>query len=243
MPRETTPRVLGVITARGGSKGIPGKNVKPLGGKPLIAYTIQAAKKSKLISHLIVSTDDEKIATIALEYGAEVPFMRPAELAQDSTPHVPVMQHAIACMEEATGEPFHYTVILQPTSPFRLPEDIDKTLEKLIESGADSAVSLVEVENSEHPIKVKKLDGDRVLAYAIEEPEGVRRQDLPKAYRRSEAVYAMTRDLIMNKGRLYGDHTVGHVVPRERYIGIDYPLDWIQAECMLEELRKKGYEL
>ncbi|HEY4523106.1 MAG TPA: acylneuraminate cytidylyltransferase family protein [Candidatus Paceibacterota bacterium] len=238
----TTPRILGVITARGGSKGIPGKNIKELGGKPLIVYTIEAAQKSNLITHLIVSTDDEAIAEVARGAGAEVPFIRPAELAQDSTPHLPVMQHALRFMEERLGEPFDYTVILQPTSPFRTPDDIDMTLQKLIDTGADSAVSLVEVENSEHPAKVKKLEGDRVLPYAIAEPEGTRRQDLPTAYRRSEAVYAMRRNLIMG-GRLYGDTIVGHVVPRERYIGIDYPLDWVKAEYMLAELKKKGYDL
>jgi len=238
----TTPKILGVITARGGSKGIPGKNIKELGGKPLIVYTIEVAKKSRLITHLIVSTDDEDIARVAREAGAEVPFTRPAEFSQDDTPHVPVMQHALAYMEEQLGEPFDYAVILQPTSPFRTPEDIDMTLQKLIDTGADSAVSLVEVENSEHPIKVKKLEGDRVLPYCMPEPEGIRRQDLPPAYHRSEAVYAMRRDLVMS-GRLYGDAVVGHVVPRERYIGIDYPLDWVKAEYMLAELRKKGYDL
>src|SRR3990167_8979999 len=120
MKKDSKPRILGVITARGGSKGIPGKNIKPLGGKPLIAYTIEAAKKSKLITHLIVSTDDEEIARVARECGAEVPFMRPAELAGDETGHLLVMQHALAHMEEKLGAPFDYVLILQPTSPFRL---------------------------------------------------------------------------------------------------------------------------
>lgn len=236
------PKILGVITARGGSKGIPGKNIKELGGKPLIVYTIEAAKKSSLITHLIVSTDDEATAEIARSAGAEVPFMRPAELAQDDTPHVPVMQHAIGFMEEQLGEPFDYAVILQPTSPFRLPEDIDVTLQTLIDAGADSAVTLMEVSSSEHPIKIKKIEEGRVLPYGAPEPEGIRKQDLPPAYKRSAAVYAMKRDLLMN-GRLYGEHVVGHVVPSERSIDIDYPLDWIKAEYMLEELKKKEHDV
>ena len=229
--------ILGVITARGGSKGIPGKNIKLLGGKPLIAYTIESAKKSKLITHLIVSTDDEKIADVCRQYGADVPFIRPKELAQDTTPHLPVMQHAIKFMEEKLGIVFDYAVILQPTSPFRTPEDIDGTIQKLIDTEADSAVSLVEFDKSMHPMKAKKLEGDKVLSYCLEEVEGIRRQDIPIAYRRSGAVYAMKRDLLIKDNRLYGDFVVGYIVPKERSIDIDEPIDWIRAEYMLENLK------
>ncbi len=231
--------ILGVITARGGSKGIPGKNIKLLGNKPLIAYTIEVAKQSKLVNHLIVSTDDEAIASVCREFGASVPFIRPKELAEDKTPHLPVMQHAIDFYEKENNLTVDYVVILQPTSPFRIAEDIDKTIEKLIEAKADSAVSLVEVVNSEHPIKIKKLEGNKVLPYSIPEEEGIRRQDLPVAYRRSCAVYTMRRDLIMKENKLYGDHIVGHIVPRERSIDIDYPWDWVQAEYILVNLDKK----
>ena len=233
-------KILGVITARGGSKGIPGKNIKLLGDKPLIAYTIETAKKSRLITHLIVSTDDEAIAAVCRRYGADVPFMRPKELAEDKTPHLPVMQHAISEMEKKLGLTFDYTVIFQPTSPFRTVEDIDRTLRKLIESGAESAVTLVEV-TSLHPMKVKKLQGDRVMPYCMPEVEGTRRQDLPLAYRRSSDIYAMTRDTIMG-GSLYGEHQVGIVVPKERYVDIDEPFAWVRAEYVLEQLKQKGYE-
>lgn len=237
----TSKKILAVVTARGGSKGIPGKNIKPLGGKPLIAYSIDAAKKNKLITHTIVSTDDKKIAEVAKKFGSEVPFLRPKELAGDKTPHVPVMKHAIEFMEKKLGVTFDYVVILQPTSPFRTADDIDRTLEKLIKSKADSAVTLVEVGN-DHPVKAKKLVGDRVLPYMIPEPEGARRQDFPSAYRRSGAIYAMRRDLIVKDGRLYGDNIVGHIVPAERSIDIDTPFEWFRAEWMLEDLKKKGYE-
>ncbi len=232
--------ILGVITARGGSKGIPGKNIKLLGGKPLITYTIEAARKSSALTHCIVSTDSENIARVAREHGADVPFLRPPELAADHVPHVPVMQHAIRFMEAQENKTFEYVVVLQPTSPFRLPEDIDETLRLLIESGADSAVTLVEVANADHPVKAKRLLDGRVLPYALAEPEGARRQDLPTAYRRSGAVYAMRRDTILG-GRLYGDHIVGYIVPRERSVDIDEPLDWLKAEWMLEDLGRKGY--
>ncbi len=236
------PKILGVITARGGSKGLLGKNIKPLGGVPLIAYTVGAAKKSSLITNLIVSTDYEDIAEVCRQYGVEVPFLRPKELAEDKTPHVPVMQHAINFMEKKLGVTFDYAVILQPTSPFRTAEDIDGTLKELIESGADSGVSLVEIESNQHPMKIKKMEGNKVLPYVIEESEGIRRQDLPIAYKRSGAVYAMRRGLLMGDGRLYGDYIVGHVVPQERSIDIDTMSDWLKAEYMLEELKKKGYE-
>lgn len=229
--------ILGVITARGGSKGIPGKNIKLLGDKPLIAYTIEAAQKSKLITHLIVSTDGAEIAKVCKEYGASVPFMRPAELAQDNTPHLPVMQHAVEFMENQIGEKFDCVVTLQPTSPFRIPEDIDKTIQKLIDTGADSAVSLVEVESGSNPMKMKKLENDKVLPYCMEEPEGTRRQDLPKCYKRSSAVYATDRNLMMEKNKFYGDYIVGHITPKERYIDIDNELDWLKAEYMLKKMK------
>lgn len=234
--------ILGVITARGGSKGIPGKNIKPLGGKPLIAYTIEAAKKSKLITHLIVSTDDPEIARVCRQYGAEVPFMRPAELATDAVKHLGVMQHAVLEMEKKLGITFYAAVVLQPTAPFRTVEDLDGTIAKLIDTGASSAVSIVEMEKSAHPIKAKKLEGDRVLPYCIPEEEGIRRQDIPPAYRRSGAAYVSRRDLLINDNRFYGDFIVGHVVPQERSIDIDTPRDWLIAEYMLADLKRRGYE-
>lgn len=232
-------RILAVITARGGSKGVPRKNVKDLGGRPLIAYSIEVAKQSGLISHLIVSTDDEEIANMAKEFGADVPFMRPVELAGDTVVHADVMKHAVGFMEERLGIFFDYVVILQPTSPFRLVGDIDETLKVLMESGADSGVSMMELDG-DHPIKIKKMEGNQVLPYCLSEPEGVRRQDLPKAYKRSSAVYAVKRDVLMNQGMIFGGSTVGYVVPNERSIDIDTEYDWLRAEYMLKKLRSEG---
>lgn len=231
--------VLGVITARGGSKGIPRKNIKELGGKPLIHYTIDAVNKSNLVTHSIVSTDGKEIADVAKSYGANIPFMRPKELAKDDTSHIPVMKHAIEEMEGILGLTFDIVVIFQPTSPFRTAEDIDMTIQKLIDTGADSSVSLVELIGTDHPMKAKKMEGDKVEAYSMEEEEGVRRQDLPTAYRRSGAVYAIKRDIILG-GSLFGNKIVGHIVPNERSIDIDEPIDWVKAEYMLKELRESG---
>ena len=135
-----------------------------------------------------------------------------------------------------------YVVILQPTSPFRTIDDIDGTIQKLIDTKADSAVSIVEVPSNVNPIKIKKLEGDFIGAYSVPEVEGTRRQDLPVAYKRSAAIYCMRRDLIMKEERLYGDKIAGYIVPKDRSIDIDYPLDWIIAEYMLKELKKKGFK-
>ena len=234
-------KILGVITARGGSKGIPGKNIKMLAGIPLIAYTINVAKESKLITHLIVSTDDEEIKDVSKKCGADVPFLRPEELAKDTAKHLPVMQHAVAFMEDKLGIVFDYAVSLQPTSPLRTVEDLDGTIQKLIDSGADSAVSIVEV-TGRHPVQIKRLEGDKVLPYSVFEEEGIRRQDLPVAYERSGAVYTMRRDLLMKDNKFYGDDVVGYIVPQDRSVDIDVPFDWLKAEYMLEDLKKKGYE-
>ena len=235
---HNTKYILGVITARGGSKGIPGKNIKELLGKPLIAWTIEAAKKSGLITDLIVSTDDEEIAQIARAYGAQVPFLRPPQLAEDETPHLPVMRHAIEEMEKITGRTVDVAVILHPTSPFRDPQDVDATIQKLLDDPeADSAVSLVVVESKAHPIKIKHLDATgRVQAYVLEEEQGTRRQDLPVAYRRSGDVYAISRRCLIEKNQLYGDVILGHVVDGSRYVDIDEPIDWAIAEIIGKDL-------
>jgi CMP-N-acetylneuraminic acid synthetase len=234
-------KILGVITARGGSKGIPGKNIKLLDGKPLIAYTIEVAKKSKLITDLIVSTDDEDIAKVCRDFGAEVPFMRPVELANDTAGHLEVMQHAIKFMEDKKGIVYNYVVIFQPTSPFRTVEDIDETIKKIIEHNVDSAFSMCEIEPSQHPVKIKKMEGDTVLPYCLEEKFGVRRQDLPVAYKRSSAVYVTKRDLPMKENRLFGDNIVGHVVLKDRSVDIDTPYDWLLAEYMQMKLKEQGF--
>lgn len=234
-------KILGIITARGGSRGIPGKNIKILGGKPLIAYTIETALMSSLMSDIIVSTEDKNIADIARSFGAEVPFYRPAELATDTTGHLEVVTHALNFMEDIKGKIYDYVVILQPTSPFRKIEDIDETIKKIIHHNADSAFSMYEIEPSYHPIKIKKMEGDKVFPYALEEQEGLRRQDLPVAYKRSGAVYVTKRDLIIKEGRLFGDNLVGHLVPKDRSIDIDTEIDWLVAEYMYKKLKDQNF--
>ncbi len=233
-------KILAIITARGGSKGIPRKNIKDLGGKPLIAYTIEVSKHSKYITNLIVSTDDQEIADICKKYGVDVPFLRPKELALDTTKHLPVLQHAVKFMEQKLGMVYDYIVILQPTSPFRVVSDIDECIEKIILTNADSALSMVEVDEN-HPMKMKKIVDGKILPFSDKEPEGVRRQDLPLAYKRSGAVYVVKRDNIVEKDVLFGEDLVATVVPIERSIDIDNELDWIKAEYMLKKLREKDF--
>lgn len=229
--------MLGVITARGGSKGIPKKNTKELLGKPLIVWTIEVAQKSKSITDLVVSTDSREIVEVSEKYGVQVPFIRPEHLAQDNTPHLPVMHHALEMMEKLSGCLYDIIVILQPTSPFRQVLDLDATIAKLIDSEADSAVSVTEVEARSHPMKMKKMvSGDLVYPYVVDETEGIRRQDLPVCYRRSGDVYAMTRSCLVEKNSLYGNSTIGHVVDGQRSVDIDEPRDWLIAELIGKEL-------
>lgn len=234
--KKQKSNVLCVITARSGSKGLPGKNIKKLGGAPLICYSVKQASRSNLITHAIISTDDKKIAAVARKCGGNVPFLRPKKLAQDTTPHLPVIQHAIQEAEKLFEATFDYVVIFQPTSPFRTIDDIDGTLRKLVETNADSAVSICEVDT--HPSKIKVFDGDFVSDFVPESKKGARRQDLKTYYRRSSAVYATKRDIIMKKDSLYGKKIAGHVVPKNRSVDIDTIEDFERAELMLKRLKK-----
>ena len=231
-------RVLGIITARGGSKGIPGKNLKLLGGRPLLDFSIDAANDTPL-DRLILSTEDQKIADVARSLGCDVPFMRPAELARDETPHLPVIQHATRWLLEHENYQPDVVLILQPTSPLRSSADIAAALRMLELSGADSVVSVSEVSAHAHPMRMLRVDeqGDAVL-FATGQPVRKRinrRQDLPKAWVMNGAVYACrTEVLFAAEPSLYGDRVVAYPMPAERSISIDTLEDWAEAERALE---------
>lgn len=233
-------KVLAIIPARGGSKGIPNKNIANLAGKPLIAHTIDVAQKSKLITRLIVSTDSKKIAKVARQYGADVPFLRPKNLAKDKSPMAPVVQHAINFLEKKNKEKFDYIVLLQPTSPLKISKDIDSVIKMLIKTNADNAYSITELtQNTFHPLRVKKiLKGNRVVPFCSEsEIEGVQRQGLPVVYRRNGAIFAFTRNLIMGENSIFGtskSDTRAYIMPLERSIDIDSKYDLILAEHILK---------
>ena len=192
--------ILAVIPARGGSKGIPGKNIKDLYEQPLISYTIQAALDCKKIDRVVVSTDSEKIAGVAKKYGADVPFLRPAALAMDTSKTI----DAVIDVLERLQETYEYVVLLQPTSPLRTAEDIEKAIDKAIASGKDVvSISLVK----EHPVLMREIGADGVLV-----PLYVNR------------VAGLTKDTSFN------DNPVGYVMPVERSIDIDEESDFLLAE-------------
>jgi N-acylneuraminate cytidylyltransferase/CMP-N,N'-diacetyllegionaminic acid synthase len=224
---------LAVIPARSGSKGIPGKNILPLLGKPLIAHTIEAARKACLIGRVLVSTDDPEIAAVATQFGAEVPFLRPAELAQDETPILLVLQHLLTQLKLSEHYEPEIIVLLQPTSPLRRAGDIDRAVTLLQQTGADSVVSLCAAEHS--PYWMKRLEGDRVSPFLENVPKNVRRQDLPPVYRINGAVYATRRRILMEQDRLLGEDTRGIVMDAESSVDIDTPLDLKIAMLILQE--------
>lgn len=232
MEREAL-KILAIIPARGGSQGVPRKNIKILAGRPLIAYTINAALESKHHPRVVVSTDDERIAEIAREIGAEVPFMRPSHLAQNDTPMLPVLQHTIEHLKKDGYNP-DIIAVLQPTSPLRTSEHIDQAISILVSTGADSVVSLCEAEHS--PYWMKKIDrAGRVTPFLDIEKEYNRRQELPKVYRLNGAIFITHPNIIMNEGRLLGDDTRAYIMELEDSIDIDTEFDFRVAELIIKE--------
>jgi len=225
--------ILGLIPARGGSKGVPGKNIKGLLGKPLIEYTIESAKQSKYIDHLIVSTDSERIAKVCRDVPVDVPFIRPAYLASDTANAIGVIQHAITTMEELDGVKYDVVVYLEPPNPLRLAEDIDQCVDLFKKYLPDCVVSVQEA-NQFHPILMKKIENNRLKPIWKDEPEGVPRQLYnPKAYMRNGAVYVFRKELIMD-GILYGNNILPYVMPLERSVCIDDMMDWYVAEAWMK---------
>ncbi len=221
-------RVLGIITARGGSKGIPRKNIKDLCGKPLLAWTLDAVKSSTLLTRCILSTDDEEIADVGRRYGADVPFMRPAELAGDTSTSISVVQDALQKLK-AAGEEYDAVMILQPTSPLRTGGDIDASIRKMEETGADSVMSMMKLTDFSLK-KLKRLEGDRILPLVESEGrQSSQRQELPDIYKRNCAIY-LTRVASLRNGDLFGADSRAIVMPEERSVDINTPKDFLIAE-------------
>jgi N-acylneuraminate cytidylyltransferase len=221
--------ILAIIPARGGSKGIPGKNVKLLNGKPLIAYTIEKALQSKLLTKVIVSTDDDAIIKMAMEYGADVPFKRPAELASDEAASISVVLHAVEYFEKK-GESFDAICLLQPTSPFRGKGFIDEAISKFIDIKTDALISVLPVPHELNPHWVFEPDQNGNLRIATGEKEIIkRRQDLPKAVFRDGFIY-LTKTSVIKKGSLYGKTLSSIESDPDFYINIDTMQDWLKAE-------------
>ncbi len=215
-----TKTVLGLIPARGGSKGVPRKNIREVGGKPLIAWSVEAAKASRYIDRVILSSDDQSIIDVAKQWGCDVPFVRPQEFATDQADSMQVVKHALGALPEK----YDYLVLLQPTSPMRLAEDIDATIDRCVESGAALCVSVCEPDKS--PYWMLKLDGERKARTLF--PEGqipTRRQDSPPVVSVNGAVYVLSTEHIAKGGTFFAQGMVVHEMPKERSFDIDTELD------------------
>lgn len=221
-------KVLAVIPARGGSKGVPRKNIREVGGKPLIAWTIESAKKSSYIDRLIVSSEDAEIIDTCQKWGCEAPFVRPIELAQDDTPGVEPVLHAV----ETLNEKYDYVVLLQPTSPLRTTKDIDGCIELCHIQGASSCVTVCE--SAKSPYWMYRLDEKNSLCKLFSgDFVNVRRQDLPKVYVLNGAVYVVTVEWLKHVKSLVGDTTQAYIMPSERSLDVDTEFDLQFLEYLL----------
>lgn len=224
--------ILALIPARGGSKGIPGKNVKEFNGRPLIAYTIAAARRSRYVDSVVVTTDDGGIAAVAREYGAEAPFLRPAELAADTSKTIDAVVHAVGAME-GLGRPHDVVALLQPTSPLRRAEEIDGAVEAFFSHGCLGLASVSEV--SESPVLTRRLDRSGVLHPILPLPSTVRRQDMPRFWHVDGAIYINRADDLTPETSL-NDNPIGYVMPKLRSSDIDSIEDFLRAEEIMSEL-------
>ncbi len=229
-------RVLGIIPARGGSKGVLRKNIKLLCGRPLLAYTVDAAVNSKGLTHTILSTEDPEIAEIGKALGVDVPFLRSPQLAEDTTPTFPVVMNAVETLE-AMGERYDAICLLQPTNPLRRAEDIDACLEMLVETGADSVISILPVPDTYNPKWVywRNTDGSMALSTGESEPV-TRRQDLPPAFHREGSVYVTRTEVLSTRQSLYGENVQGYSISPEHSSNIDTQQDWNEVEARISKL-------
>lgn len=228
--------ILCVIPARGGSKGLPGKNIKQLAGKPLIAYTIEQAKGSKYIDRVIVSTEDEQIAEAAGEFSAEVPFKRPKELAEDNSSMMDVLLHAVQWMEEEAKFKFDILVLLHVTTPLRNTDDIDKCIELLVDEKADNVFSVADAYRNPYFNMVEVSAANEVKL--VKEGHFTTRQSAPKVFDMNASIYVWWKDTFKTQKGLFLKKTRIYPMPRERSVDIDEPLDFRIAEMLLQDKQK-----
>ncbi len=233
-------QVLAVVQARGGSKGIPGKNIKPLAGVPLIAYSIAAGLQSKYVDRVIISTDSEEIAEVARKWGAEVPFLRPAEYSTDTAVDLDLFVHALTWLEENEGCCPELVVQLRPTSPLRPPDCVDRAIETLLSDPAATSVRGV-VPSGENPYKMWRLTDERqpmqpLLNEGFSEPYNMPRQKLPKTYWQTGHIDVLRRDTILRDRSMSGARILPLVIDSRYTIDIDNLQDWDKAEWLIERL-------
>ncbi len=240
-PKAVTkrPLVLAIIPARGGSKSVPRKNIKLLGGKPLLYYMLTAALGSTRIDRVVVSSEDDEILEVAKKYGGQkVVLQRPKHLAQDRSPDVPMLQHAVRTVEKIDGCAYDYVVQLHVTTPFVTNKDIDAALVELLASEAESIVSVCQV-NDYHPVKLKKIVNGKLEQYidGYLEHSTARRQDFEPVYKRNGGFYASKRHIVMEHGRVFGDDVLPYIMPSEKSVDINSIVDFWTAEAVLKNMR------
>ena len=236
-------RVLGLVPARSGSKGVVRKNIRRLCGKPLLQYTAESALAARRLARIVLTTEDEEIAEVGRHCGLEVPFMRPAALAEDATPMMPVVHHAINALRDG-GDEFDAVCLLQPTNPLRRGEDIDGAIALLEATGSDSVISFVDA-GEKHPARMKYImdDGRVVDPPFAEQFEGQRRQDLPKLYLREGSIYLTRTAVLMHQSSFQGRDCRAWIVPEDRACNIDTPFDLFIAEQILCRTRRDHYDV
>jgi CMP-N,N'-diacetyllegionaminic acid synthase len=228
--------VLGLVPARGGSKGLPGKNVRPLAGRPLVGYAADAARGSGVIDRLVLSTDSEEIAAAGRAAGLEVPFMRPAELAGDETPMLAVIEHALTTLG-GSGWEAELVVLLQPTSPLRTARHVRDAVTMLRDTNADSVVTVVEVPRHLSPDYVMRIEDGVLKPFLPEGARVTRRQDARPAYAREGTVYACWRRTIATFGNIYGRDCRPLLIDSAESLSIDSAADWDAAERLVRSGR------
>jgi CMP-N,N'-diacetyllegionaminic acid synthase len=227
--------VLGIIPARGGSKGIPNKNIKDIAGKPLIAWSIEQGKASALIDRVIISTDSADIAAIAKKHGGDVPFIRPTELSQDTTAMYPVLQHAVREIERANNKKVDVIMLLDVTAPTRTIEDVDNCIRKVIDDKLDTVMTVFE-SNFNPYFNMVTVD-EKGLAQVVIKPKTpvYRRQDAPKVFNIASGAYAIKRTTLMDENTIIGKKTGAIIIPEERAGGIDTPTDFEHIELLMKK--------
>ena len=228
----TSGPVLAIVPARGGSRGVPGKNVRPLAGRTLLDYAAESARQSTVLDRAVLTTDSEEVAAAGRAAGLYVLPLRPASLAADDTPMLPVVWHAI---EQVMREGFvpELVVLLQPTSPLRRPEHVSDAVRLLRDTGADSVVTVVEVPRHLSPDYVMRIDRGVLRPFLPEGARVTRRQDARPAFSRDGTVYAFRRDTIERHGSIYGEDCRPLVIAEDESLSIDTPRDWADAERAL----------
>ncbi len=231
-------RVLALVPARSGSKGLPGKNCRLLAGRPLLAHAVEAAVKSGVVDRVVLSTDSPEIAEIGRQSGAEVPFLRPADLAADTTPMLPVVTHAVETLS-ASGWAADIVVLLQPTAPLRRPEHVAMAVTLLHTTGADSVATVIPLPLEMSPDCLMRIDDGRLVPF-MDRPVVTRRQDARPAYKRDGTVYTFWTRTLLGQRSLYGADCRPLVIPASESVTIDTPDDWAEAERRLTGVRYEG---